>query len=194
MVPWSFEKYVMILIQAFNQMDTMACIADLNGRIIFANRAALTNVGTTLSEIKGRRLSDTPWRNYSENARKITDLMVIKAADGETVRGEDFILAPDGSLVPAIFSITPIINYQEEVVGLIPQGKIIKKLKEVQYRLKSERRETREWLDCLSTCVAKCNLKGAVISCNRAFVRALGISREEITGKTIANNKAVGFI
>lgn len=185
MAPWSFEKYVKILIQAFDQMDTMACIADLDGRIIFANRAALITVGTTLSEMKGRRLSDTPWRNYSENARKITDLMVIKAANGETVRGEDFLLAPDGSLVPAIFSITPITNHQGKVIGLVPQGKIIKELKDVQDRLESERRETREWLDCLSTCVAKCNLKGEVISCNQAFVRALGISREEITGKTI---------
>jgi len=182
---WSFEKYIKILIQAFDQMDTMACIADLDGRIIFANRAALASVGTTLSEMKGRRLSDTPWRNYSENARKITDLMVIKAAEGETVRGEDFIRVPDGSLIPAIFSITPIIDHQEKVIGLVPQGNIIKELKEVQDRLESERWETREWLDCLSTCVAKCDLKGAVTSCNRAFVRALGISHEEIIGKTI---------
>lgn len=170
---------------AFDQMDAMAGIIDLEGKVVYANRSALANVGATLASVKGLPFRESPWRNHSIAAQEITDKMVAKALSGERAIVEDSIVNSKGEVTPVIFSINPLFDSNGNVVALVPEGKIISDLKSLQAKLEKERWQTQQWLDSLDTNVAMCDNEGKIITCNLPFLNSIKATLEEVKGKRI---------
>ena len=68
---------------------------------------------------------------------------------------------------------------------MAPRGKTTRDPKKLQNRLEMELRQTVGLLDSLTTCVAKCDPHGAIITCNSAFLQATGLNREEVIFKKV---------
>lgn len=181
------DELIRILAFAFDQIDTMAGIIDKDGKMLFANRSALKTVGQTLKQVKGRAFRDSPWRNHSPEAKRLTDEMIEKACEGETTILEDSLEDPGGSIIQAIFSITPIRDDNGEIIALAPEGKIISDIKTLHAKLENERREMQQWIDSMGSFVAKCTPDGKVISCNQPFLSSMQLRFESIQGKYICD-------
>lgn len=176
-----------ILAFAFDQIDTMAGVIDTDGTMLFGNRSALKAVGQTLEQVKGLSFRDSPWRSHSPEAKRLTDEMIEKACRGETPIHEDSLEDPNGRVVPAIFSISPIRDENGEIIALAPEGKIISDIKTLQTKLESERWEMQQWIDSMGSFVAKCTPDGKVISCNQPFLSSMQLSLESVQGKYICD-------
>ncbi len=181
------EELVRILVFAFDQIDTMAGVIDKDGTMLFANQSALKIVGQTLKQVKGCSFRDSPWRNHSSEAKRLTDEMIERACRGETPIHEDSLEAPDGRIIPAIFSIAPIRDENGEIIALVPEGKIISDIKTLQAKLENERWEMQQWIDSMGSFVAKCTPDGKVISCNQPFLSSMQLSLESVQGRYICD-------
>ena len=181
------DELVRILAFAFDQIDTLAGVIDKDGTMLFANRSALKTVGQTLKQVIGSSFRDSPWRNHSPEAKRLTDEMIEKACRGETPILEDSLKDPDGRVIQAIFSITPIRDENGEIIALVPEGKIISDIKALQAKLENERREMQQWIDSMGSFVAKCTPDGKVISCNQPFLSSMQLNLESIQGKYICD-------
>jgi two-component system NtrC family sensor kinase len=181
------DELIRILAFAFDQIDTMAGVIDKDGTMLFGNRSALKAVGQTLEQVVGLSFRDSLWRNHSPEAKRLTDEMIEKACRGETPIHEDSLEGPDGRIIPAIFSITPIRDDNGEIIALAPEGKIISDIKALQARVENERWEMQQWIDSMGSFVAKCTPDGKVISCNQPFLSSMQLSLESIQGKYICD-------
>ncbi len=185
-------EYLRLLSHAFDQMDTMAGITDIDGRVVFANRSAQQHIGTTMDRVKGVYFRDSPWRNQSRKARKIADQLMAKAMSGETALVEDSIINPDGNEVQVLFSISPIRDKYDNIIGLLPEGKIITDIKDLESKLRKEKKEIQQWIDSMSGYIAKSDPNGKIINCNRSFMRAFDTCFEEVDGAYICDLAQVG--
>ena len=68
---------------------------------------------------------------------------------------------------------------------MAPRGKTTRDPRKLQNRLEMELRQTVGLLDSLTTCVAKCDPHGVIITCNSAFLQATGLNREEVIFKKV---------
>lgn len=172
---------------AFDQLNTMAWVIDTEGKIVYANREALRQVGTTLDEIEGELFERSPWRSATEDGKQITREMIARGLRGESSVVEDFILGAEGNPVPVLFSISPLYDPSGKIVALIPEGKIISDLKGIELELKKERLETQMWIDSMAAMVIKSDPYGRIISCNRAFLKAANLNMEQVRGRFICD-------
>jgi PAS domain S-box-containing protein len=176
------DDIVDLMAQAFNQLDTLAGIGDAEGRLLFANKSGLKAVGTTLDAVKGVLFRESPWRNHSDKAKKLTDDMVSRALGGESVLVEDSVIDKKGVEVPIIFSVSPLRNPQSEIIGFVAEGKNISDIKKLQARLQRERWETRQWLDSMVSYVFRCDPDGRIIFCNAPLLQAIGVKLKDVIG------------
>lgn len=187
------SEFLATLICALEQLDTMAGVLDTQGRFIFANRAALKNIGSTREQIRGFPFSESPWlSNHSPEARKAMDEMIAKALAGEPSVIEDEIIDSDGRLIQVLFSISPFRDTGGKIIALIPEAKVISKLKNLPNRLEKERWETQQWIDSMGAFVVKCDPKGRIVGCNMPFLAMLNMELEEIVGHYICDT--VGWL
>lgn len=186
------SNFFEIMAYGFDQLDTMAGMLDTKGNIIYANQAALRNVGSTLEQIQGIRFSESPWRSHSKRAKDITEMMIKKALAGEYIVVEDTFINPNGERVPALFSISPIVDKNGNIIALNSEGKVISELKKLEECLKDEREESQKWIDSMGAFIAKSDPNGKIIACNKPFLQALDMSYEEVTGHYICDMTRLG--
>ena len=118
-------EFLTILAYVFDQMDSLAGILDTEGRIIFVNQTALRSVGASLDEVIGIPFHESPWLRYSEAAKKTSEKLFARALTGEAPLGEIEYVNPDGEVVPALYSISPIRDAKREIIALVPEAKVI---------------------------------------------------------------------
>jgi PAS domain S-box-containing protein len=181
------DKLKQLLAYAFDQLDAMAGVIDKDGNIIYANQSGLKAVGRTMEQVRGCSLRESPWRNHSPEAKRVTDEMIEKACSGKTPIVEDAIIDINGNIIPAIFSITPIRDDNGKIIALMPEGKIILDLKKLQAKLEGEQWEMQQWINSMGSFVAKCDPDGKIITCNQPFLSSLQLSLDAVQGKYICD-------
>ena len=178
-------EYLNLFAFALDQLETMAGILDLDGNILFANRSGLRLVGATWEEVQGMHFNDSPWRKDSKGGVPLSDYLMKGALDGKRVVVEDIVYSADGPEVPVLFSISPIFDNQGNVIAYLPEGKIITEIKDLESKLRREKKEIQQWIDSMSACIAKSDPDGRIITCNRAFMKTFGSCFEEVSGTYI---------
>ncbi len=186
------QKFIEIMAYGIDQLDTMVGMCDIAGNIIYVNRAALRNTGSTLEQVQGLHFCESPWRNHSQRAKDITSKMIETALAGEYMLVEDTFLNPDGERVPTLFSISPIVDKNGNIIALNTEGKVISELKKLEECLKDEREENQKWIDSMGAYIAKSDPNGKIIVCNKPFLHALDMSFEEVTGHYICDMTRLG--
>lgn len=68
---------------------------------------------------------------------------------------------------------------------MAPRGKTTRDPRKLQNRLEMELRQTVGLLDSLTTCVAKCDPHGVIITCKSVFLQATDLNREEVIFKKV---------
>jgi PAS domain S-box-containing protein len=109
---------------------------DLEGKIIYWNKAAENNYGWKLEEVIGRQIVDvTPSVHSREQSITIMD----KLAKGNSWSGEFMVQRKDGSTFPALVTDSPIRNQQGDLIGIIGVSTDISEQKKIQQDMKKWR-------------------------------------------------------
>ncbi len=123
----------------FNQTFQFIGLLSPEGVVLDANESALNSCGVTLDSVCGMNFADTPWFAHSESERTKVANAIESAAQGHFVRFETSHYTRDGRLLNMDFSLKPILDDQGVVTLLIPEGRDISELKEVQAALEQSR-------------------------------------------------------
>ncbi|MEJ8837492.1 PAS domain-containing protein [Ramlibacter sp. AN1133] len=94
---------------------------DTQGTLLDANPASLAAIRCTLDQVMGRPFWETPWFSATPDAAQRVRAAVETAARGEVVRTMIRVNLPDG-LRSFLFSLRPVFNGRQEVVGLVPEA------------------------------------------------------------------------
>lgn len=105
------------------------------GVLISANPAALRFVGAKEENVLGKYFWETPWWSHSEELQKKIKSGISTAADGNFVRFETTHPGRDGEIKYVDFSINPVTNENGEIIYLVPEGRDISPMKEIENAL-----------------------------------------------------------
>lgn len=105
------------------------------GVLISANPAALKFINAKEKDVLGKFFWDTPWFNHSTEAVEQIQKSVSQAAKGKFVRFETTHSGADGKVHYIDFSINPVTNYNGKIIYLVPEGRDISSIKEIENAL-----------------------------------------------------------
>ncbi|MGZ6540062.1 MAG: PAS domain S-box protein [Bacteroidia bacterium] len=106
---------------------------DLEGKIIYWNKAAENTYGWKAEEVMGRQIVEvTPAVQSREQAITIMNELI----KGNSWSGEFFVQRKDGSLFPALVTDSPIHNQQGDLIGIIGVSSDISEQKKTEQDLK----------------------------------------------------------
>lgn len=118
----------------FEQEFQFVGLLRTDGVLLEVNRAALEAAGITREEALGRPFWETAWWSHSAEVRELLRKAVSEAACGEFIRFETTHRRPSGELIAVDFSLKPIRDEEGRIVLLLPEGRDITTLKDVQRR------------------------------------------------------------
>ncbi len=124
----SERKARVILDQTFEFIGLL----DRDGRVLEANQASLEFAGIRANQVIGKFFPDTPWWQHSSEIHATVTRAIHAAKRGEFVRFETVHPDVHGELHHVDFSLKPVFDERGEVVWLVPEGRDITELKNIQ--------------------------------------------------------------
>lgn len=102
--------------QIFDAIGQAVVATDVNGLVLYWNKAAENLYGWTEAEVLGKPILEvTPSPDHMSHAASIMDKLMV----GDTWSGEFLVQKKDGSLFPAYVSDSPVVNSQGELIAVI---------------------------------------------------------------------------
>ncbi len=111
-------------------------LLDPSGILIAANRTGLDFIGSTAEAVIGKPFWTTPWWSHSLAIQEQLRDFLEAASKGTTTRFETTHIGRNGQTEYIDLSITPVKDEQGQVILLIPKGRIITGLKQVELELR----------------------------------------------------------
>ncbi len=155
-----------------------------DGRLLEANRNALSYAGVEEADVLHKPFWEGPWWAHSSELREQVRLAVQKAAKGEFIRFEASYATACGKLHHIDFSLKPITDETGKVVLLIPEGRDVTARKLAEDEMRRQAEFLQVIIDTMPHPVFYKDRQGRYLGCNRTFEQLYGMSREQITGKT----------
>ena len=106
-----------------------------DGTVLRINRTALNFIGIEEQDVLWKPFWETPWWSQSKKSQVVLKRAISKAAKGQPIRFETRHPDKAGQLQYIDFSINPVKDDDGNVRLLIPEGRIITELKEVEQEL-----------------------------------------------------------
>jgi len=125
----------------FDQTFQFIGLMTIDGILMDANQAALELSGVEASSVLNKPFWEGPWWAHSPELREKLRQAVKKAANGEFIRFEATHNAKDGILHYVDFSLKPVTDETGKVIFLIPEGRDITDLKQLE---EAERKHMQE--------------------------------------------------
>ncbi len=120
----------------FNHSYQFIGLLEPNGILIAANRTGLEFIGATAESVLGKPFWTTPWWTHSPETQEQLRNALEAASKGATIRLEATHISRDGQTEIIDLSITPVKDEQGRVILLIPEGRLITGLKQVEQELR----------------------------------------------------------
>ncbi len=119
----------------FDNYTQLTGLLTPEGILTQVNNAALAMIGKKEEDVLGRYFWDTPWWTHSPDLQKKVQNAIKKAATGDNLDFEATHLDAAGTMRAIAFSIKPIKDNKGRVISLLPEGRDITQLKEIQQGL-----------------------------------------------------------
>jgi len=116
----------------FNQTFEFIGLLSPEGILLEANQTALEFAGLQQDEVIGRPFWETQWWTISPATQSGLKAAIAQAAAGKFVRYEVENIGAGGKVITVDFSIKPVCDATGQVVLLIPEGRDITKLKQIE--------------------------------------------------------------
>ncbi len=167
-------------------------LLNLNGRIIYANRATAHLLGISAKKLKGASFS-----SFVDGDDSADDLLKETIATGGTVRRELSFRSRLGLSTPALVSTSVVREPAEGVVGFVISAIDNTERKLAEETIRQQREEYRTIFDSVRPTIAYLDKEGVIMRINKAGAAAFGREPKEVVGRTIydffSDDEAVGF-
>ncbi|MFO0659262.1 MAG: PAS domain S-box protein [Polyangiaceae bacterium] len=160
---------------------------DTEGHLLMANRTALVTVGVGFEQVYGDFFWDTPWWSHSPKAQQQLTEGFERARHGESVRFETQHISAQGKELQIDFSLKPVRDEHESLVGFIAEGRDITDRKLAEQALReSEEKFSRAFRASPDSISITDFISGLFLEVNDGFERVFGYPRHEVIGHTSA--------
>ncbi len=176
----------------FEDQNSFIGLLNPEGNLLKANETSMDFIGSSIRDLRDLPFWKTPWWTHSEELQQRLKRGIERASKGEVVRFEVTHCGEGGDMVAVDFSLRPVYDEEDEVVGLIAEGRNIDGLKEIEEELRTERDVFKKYLDTAEVIMITINAEGAVIQANRKAIDVLGYDRDEIIGMDWFENFVLG--
>ena len=132
----ALEKSEQKLQAIFDHSFQFIGLLEPGGTLIAVNRTGLDFINCSQQDVLGHPFWLTPWWTHSPDIQHQLRDQVETASQGIQTRFEVTHVREDGRKEIIDFSITPVKDAQGRVILLIPEGRIITELKEVEQQLR----------------------------------------------------------
>jgi PAS domain S-box-containing protein len=186
---------------AFNGTFAFMGLLTPEGILLDANRAALAAIAVDLDAVVGQPFWQTPWWAHFPEQQRQLQVLVRRAANGETIQLETQHVWADGTQAWLDFSLKPIVDEAGQVVMLMPEGRDITERKQAtltlqrqiqqEYLLNDINEDIRQSLDLEAVLARAVERSRAVLESDRVIVFRLMDNGE---GKVIAESVGNGFV
>jgi diguanylate cyclase (GGDEF)-like protein/PAS domain S-box-containing protein len=156
--------------------SVFAGLLDVDGRLRYANQAALRAIGSTPEQVLGQRFEATPWWQGCALSQRRLQKALASAARGEASRFDVRIATCSGDMLVMDFSLLPLFGEDGRVVWLIPSARDVSERDRAQRQLLLTRHAVEQANDPLF----QVGPDGAFRDANAAACRLLGLTRERL--------------
>ena len=124
----------------FNNTFQFTGLMSTDGVFLEANQTALDFGGISRDQVIGKLIWETYWFSISKDAQNRVQKAVKQAVEGEFIRYDIDVYGANHAIVTVDFSIRPVRDESGQVVLLIPEGRDISNLKEIERSLRRSER------------------------------------------------------
>lgn len=150
-------------------------ILDLDGVLIWANRAPLEAAGLTLDDVRGKRFDQAYWWSYDPDVQADLVQAMGRAAQGEPCRYDVDVRMAGGRLMTIDFMIAPLRNADGEIMHLLPSAVDITERKAAENALRDSEARLKLAQDAGGVGVWDWDLRGGKITWSDSYFRLLGL-------------------
>ncbi len=152
---------------------------DLEGVIIYANRAAEVEYGWPAGELKGRKVTDVIVSPFS---RAQAQEIMSRLRRGEMWSGEFPVQRRDGTVFPAHVTDAPVMDERGELKAIIGVTTNISELKRAEKALRKSRQGLLQLIENIQAGIVVHGKDTRILDCNSMATRLLGRPREQLLG------------
>ncbi len=161
------EQEVNFQSRLLNMVGQAIIATDLEGHIIYWNRAAEQLYGWPSDEVRSLKVTDiTPHALSQPEAEEL----MTQLRRGETWQGEFLVQRKDGTSFPALVANAPIHDDNGQLSGIIGISSDISHLKSVETALRESERFARATVDALAANIAILDETGQIIAVNQSWI------------------------
>lgn len=167
----------------FNTQLQMVTLLDRTGRVLEANKMALTITGFRNEDVLGHYFWDVPmWTDEKDRIERVDRLKkaIARAVSGEHVRYEVEMHIPPDKSEMVDFSIKPIPGIDGRPLLLLLEGRLITEIKKAENSLKESEARYRSFFEYSMDGILLTGPGGEIISANPAACAMFGMPVDEI--------------
>ncbi|NER79302.1 MAG: PAS domain S-box protein, partial [Leptolyngbya sp. SIO1D8] len=165
----------------FNQTFQFIGLLEPNGTLIEANQTALDFGGLQREEVINRPFWEAHWWKISPETQAQLKQAIAQAAQGNFVRYEVDVLGVD-RIITIDFSLRPIRDETGQVKLLIPEGRDISDLKQVEAALRQSKQRYANLAKVAPVGIFQTDAEGNYLYINDLWCKIAGIVAEEAQG------------
>lgn len=182
------EEELHLLSSVIDQSQEGIALADLDGNLLFLNNAFALMHGYIAEDLVGKHLS------IFHNSEQMPAVEAANKKIIETggLNGEIWHCRKDGSVFPTLMHNTLFYDESGKPAGIIATLRDITQKKITEERIKSEHKQSERYrkihealFSAVPNPVYYKDAEGRYLGCNNAFTEQLGVTKEELKGKTV---------
>ncbi len=171
----------------FNGTAQFIGLLDLDGRLLEANETALVFGGLKPNDVIGKFVWETYWWTISRKTQTDLQVAIQKAAKGEQIRYNVAVYGANKRIEIIDFSLNPVFNEKQEVILIIPEGRIITEQLRVQRELKERDLIYKHLFDNAFDCMLLYNIETEQIEqLNEVAILNFGYTKTELLGQKLS--------
>ena len=162
------------------QIKDAVIITNLDGKIIYVNKATEEMYGYTRDELMGK---DPGILNAEPMADEIQKDIFRTVASGNVWKGSHLNKRKNGTTFTCEFEISPLLNQKSETIAYISVQRDITKQKQLEDEIRESYEKYKSLVECSPDIIYYLDELGNVIDANEKAVQVIGISKEQGLGR-----------
>jgi PAS domain S-box-containing protein len=193
-IPSGIDVFIDLDQAALDAIPTGLCVCTAEGALIRYNRRAVELWGRALPLGDPNQQHGSGFRRYQADGAPLPFAATPVASvlrSGQPILGAEVIIEqPDGSRVPVLMNVAPLKSKSGRVEGAVCSFQALTERKRIEEALRASEAELQSVINRTPFMLVRCSRDLHYRFVSQAYAQLVGVRREEILGKTIA--EAIG--
>lgn len=168
--------------RVLDSLFTFVGVLAPDGTLQEVNRAPLEAAGITLDSVRGLKLWDTYWWNFSAEMQQLAHQLVQQAASGDTVRRDITVRMQDDSRMTLDFMLVPLRDDNGNITHLVGSANDISSRTRSEQALRQSETHFRQVVEATPDALMMVDSQGVIRLVNGRMQELFGYRREELIG------------